>query len=252
MPERPGATTAAPAFQQLLELQDVDTRLAQARHRLEHLPERRELEGLEARRAELAAQAASLEGSLSELSSAQAHLDERVQAAAERQRVVEERLYAARGGGRDLEAMGQEAAHLEQRRRSLEDDELIIMEQQEPLQAERARLAVEEEALARAAGTTGQALAVATGEAQSEIDRLDAERAERAATIPAPLLERYARLRTRLGGTGAARLIGDHCDGCHLALPAMEVERVRRLPADEVVTCDNCGRILVRTAPGPA
>jgi predicted nucleic acid-binding Zn-ribbon protein len=48
-------------------------------------------------------------------------------------------------------------------------------------------------------------------------------------------------------GTGAARLIGSHCDGCHLELPSMEVERIRALPAGEVATCEQCGRILIPT-----
>ena len=49
------------------------------------------------------------------------------------------------------------------------------------------------------------------------------------------------------GGTGAARLIGQHCDGCHLELSAVEVERIRAATPDAVVTCEQCGRILVPT-----
>jgi len=67
-----------------------------------------------------------------------------------------------------------------------------------------------------------------------------------AAQVPAELLARYERLRAKLAGTGAARLVGESCGGCHLTLPAMEVDRIRRAPPDEVLTCDQCGRILVR------
>ena len=67
-----------------------------------------------------------------------------------------------------------------------------------------------------------------------------------AATVAPDLLARYERLRTQLGGTGAARLVGGSCSGCHLSLPAMEVDRIRKAPPDEVITCDQCGRILVR------
>jgi predicted nucleic acid-binding Zn-ribbon protein len=67
-----------------------------------------------------------------------------------------------------------------------------------------------------------------------------------AATVPADLLTRYERLRATLAGTGAARLVGGSCSGCHLTLPAMEVDRIRKAPPDEVITCDQCGRILVR------
>ena len=74
-----------------------------------------------------------------------------------------------------------------------------------------------------------------------------AARAAEAAHVPPALYDRYEVLRARLKGTGAARLIGQHCDGCHLELSAAEVERVRATTPDTVVTCDQCGRILVPT-----
>ena len=36
------------------------------------------------------------------------------------------------------------------------------------------------------------------------------------------------------------------CGGCHLALPATEVDRVRKEPADALIRCEQCDRILVR------
>jgi predicted nucleic acid-binding Zn-ribbon protein len=74
-----------------------------------------------------------------------------------------------------------------------------------------------------------------------------AARAAEAAQLPAALADRYEGLRTRLKGTGAARLIGHRCDGCHLELSSAEVERIRATTPDSVVTCDQCGRILVPT-----
>ncbi len=63
--------------------------------------------------------------------------------------------------------------------------------------------------------------------------------------MPDNLLATYERLRTRLGGIGVARLVGNHCDGCHLALSAVELDHVRHLPEGEVYTCEQCSRILV-------
>jgi hypothetical protein len=91
---------------------------------------------------------------------------------------------------------------------------------------------------------------------QVEQDRLEIDaaiasaagtRAAEASQLPTALSDRYETLRTRLKGTGAARLIGSHCDGCHLELPSMEVERIRALPPGEVATCEQCGRILIPT-----
>jgi len=44
---------------------------------------------------------------------------------------------------------------------------------------------------------------------------------------------------------GAARLVGDRCEGCHLTLPSMELERIHHLSADTFATCPQCDRILV-------
>ena len=67
-----------------------------------------------------------------------------------------------------------------------------------------------------------------------------------AAGVPPELLARYEALRAKLGGTGAARVVGGSCGGCHLVLPSMEVDRIKKAPPDAVITCDQCGRILVR------
>ena len=84
-------------------------------------------------------------------------------------------------------------------------------------------------------------------EGQVEIDAALAEaagaRSAEAALLPTALSDRYETLRTRLKGTGAARLIRSHCDGCHLELSSGEVEKIRALPPGEVATCEQCGRI---------
>jgi hypothetical protein len=89
---------------------------------------------------------------------------------------------------------------------------------------------------------------VAANEAgiDAEIETELAARAVQASVLPADLVARYEKIRDHLGGVGAARLIENHCGGCHLVMPSMEVERIRRLPPDQIATCDQCGRILVR------
>jgi uncharacterized protein len=89
-------------------------------------------------------------------------------------------------------------------------------------------------------------LDAAETEIDAEIEQVTAQRAEAVAGIPADLLAAYERLRTRLGGVGAARLVGSRCGGCHLTLPATELDRLRRGGPDALVFCDQCGRILVR------
>ena len=48
------------------------------------------------------------------------------------------------------------------------------------------------------------------------------------------------------GNPGAAALVGNKCNGCNLAINAVEMQRIKTLPADEVLRCEECRRILVR------
>jgi predicted nucleic acid-binding Zn-ribbon protein len=59
-------------------------------------------------------------------------------------------------------------------------------------------------------------------------------------------MARYERLRAKLDGVAVARLEGDLCLGCHVSLPAMEVDAIRHAPPDVVAVHEDCGRILVR------
>ena len=92
-------------------------------------------------------------------------------------------------------------------------------------------------------------LAEAEEKVDGEIATLTRDREDSAAGIAAELLANYERLRARLGGVGAARLIGNHCDGCHLTLSSVELDRIRHLGEGEVFTCEQCSRILVPSKP---
>jgi len=53
-------------------------------------------------------------------------------------------------------------------------------------------------------------------------------------------------VRASAHGVGAALLVGNKCDGCHLAINAIELERIKGLEVDEIIRCEECRRILVR------
>lgn len=88
--------------------------------------------------------------------------------------------------------------------------------------------------------------------AQAELDAESAavakERELVAGSVPADLIKLYEKLREQQGGVGAARLYQRKCEGCHIELNITELNEVRAAAADAVVRCENCRRILVRTA----
>ena len=141
--------------------------------------------------------------------------------------------------------MSDEVRHLTERRAELEDQELSVMLDLDAVDGELRALAQQADPIqARAAELRAQ-LAAQEGEIDAALTQALASRTAEAAQLPTALSDRYETLRSRLKGTGAARLIGTRCDGCHLELSSVEVEKIRALPPDQVATCEQCGRILV-------
>jgi hypothetical protein len=231
----------------LLEVQGRDTTLDQLAHRRATLPARAELAAVEARLEDVGDRTASAEAERRALSERQGRLESDIAAVARRIHEVEGRMYSGEvAASRELMAMSEEVDSLNRRRRELEEMAFEAMAAGEPVDAQLARLATE-----RTRGESdAERLLGVIGEAEAEIDaEVAAEtetRATLAAKLPEELTQRYERLRVRLGGIGAARLEHGSCGGCHLALPAVELDHIRRAPPDAVIICEQCGRILVR------
>jgi predicted nucleic acid-binding Zn-ribbon protein len=236
----------APELEGLLALQDLDTKIDQERHSRANLPERKELAQLEAEIAKASAERAEAAAALEEVASRQAAAERDLSATEQREEQVNAVLYGgAVTATRELQAMAADVESLKRRASELEDRVLAAMEEREPLDR---RLAELDSKLAALRGRQQDAEArLATAEAQSsaEIDKLLAGRPALLSAVPAKLLADYERLRERLGGVAVSRLVGGRCDGCHLSLPAVELDRIRHQPSGPLEHCEQCGRILV-------
>lgn len=232
----------------LLEVQAADSRLDQLRYRRETLVERAALAKAEGDMAALDQARAPLDTQIAELARQQRRLEDEVATIEARIEAETKRLYSgAVTVPRELTAIQEELDGLGRRQRHLEDQELEVMEAMEPLVAETSRLQLDRDGLERRAEELRSALAAAEAAVDAEIADAVALRDGLGQQVPAELLARYDALRARLGGVAVARLEGAQCSGCHLTLPAVELDAVRRAPADAVVTHEECGRILIRT-----
>ena len=233
-------------FDTLMEVQLHDTTLDQLRHRMDALPERVALVEIAMRQRGLAAATAEVGAQVDELAGRQRSLEEQIAAAAKRRHDIEQRMLSGDSyAARDLQAMDQEVQQLAARQAQLEEEEIALMEEEEPLDQLLAVHQATADALAAEAERLGAAIAEAEVVITASIAAEEAERSVSAAGLPPDLAERYQRLRSHLGGVGAARLVGDRCDGCHLTLSSVEIERFRHLPPDQFSTCPQCDRILV-------
>jgi len=241
---------ADPAAQlALLDLQAIDSRADQLRHQRRTLPELAEITSLEATRSELDAKRRDAQILVDDLTAEQAKVDADVeQVKARRTRDRDRMDQGLITNPKDLERMQGELESLQRRITTLEDEELEVMarleDAQQDLDGFTAQVAAAEERLAALAATRDEKLQAL----DAELASLDAERRPAAETLPADLLALYDRLRESKGGVGAALLRARQCGGCRLTLDAHEIAEIRTKPEDEVVRCEECQRILVRTA----
>jgi hypothetical protein len=231
----------------LLEVQGRDTTLDQLAHRRATLPARAELAAVEARLEDVGDRTARAEADRLALSERQGRLESDIAAVARRIHDVEGRMYSGEvAASRELMAMSEEVESLNRRRRELEEIAFEAMAAGEPVDAQLARLAIERSTAETEAERLLGVIREAEGEIDAEVAAETEARTALAAKLPDELTQRYERLRARLGGIGAARLEHGSCGGCHLALPAVELDHIRRAPPDAIITCEQCGRILVR------
>jgi hypothetical protein len=233
-------------FAALLTLQDADLAYDRLTHQLEHHPIAARLRDLKARRTLLANQAAEINRVASTARERQRLLEEEIGAGDRRVQAIEARLRSAASGSfRDQGAMAGEIDSLRNRKLELEDEELVVMEELEPLDADLGRIAAEDGGLALEASQLEGELLVATADLERDRDVIATGRNARAAKVSPELLAEYERLRARLGGIGAAHVVRGACSGCNLALSATELDHLRHAPDGAISHCEQCGRILV-------
>jgi predicted nucleic acid-binding Zn-ribbon protein len=149
---------------------------------------------------------------------------------------------------KDLERMQQELGSLSRRISELEDVELEVMEQLEAAQAEHTGLEERLATIDARVAELASARDAAAGSATTEIESLTAERKVTASGVPDDLLGLYEKIRAQKGGVGAAALRARQCTGCSLELTAADLGVIAKAPTDEVLRCEECNRILVRTS----
>lgn len=151
------------------------------------------------------------------------------------------------GDPKQLQSLQQELVSLARRQSELEDVELEIMERVEGADAAVRVLSADRDALIVERTALAASVAEQLADVEAERAQVEAERAALASGIDAELLSLYDRIRIDQGGVGAAMLHRGRCGGCHLDLPPNEIEAIRAAEADEVMRCEECRRILVRT-----
>jgi uncharacterized protein len=230
----------------LLDLQAIDTNLAQLAHRRRSLPERAELEALARELSALEDERVRAQVAVDDLDRDIARMEKDVEQVRARKEKDENRLAAGTGPARELEALQHELVSLNRRQGDLEDAELELMEQRETAQGV---LDGVEQRLAEARdkrAVTEQRRDDALAEIAKEEEFKRGARQPLAADLPGDLVTLYDKIREDTG-LGAALLTAGRCGGCRLELSGADLARIREAAPDDVVRCEDCRRIMVRT-----
>ncbi|GGM90468.1 zinc ribbon domain-containing protein [Dactylosporangium sucinum] len=235
------------AQRRLLDLQAIDIALTQLAHKRKSLPEHAELDKLARELSALEDERIRAQVAVDDLDRDIERLERDVEQVRSRKDKDQARLDAGTGPSRELEALQHEIGTLNRRQSELEDAELELMEQRETAQATldevTGRLEASRATRDEAERRRVEALA---GIAKDEEFR-QAGRRPLAADLPPDLVTLYDKIRESSGGIGAAMLRQGRCEGCRIELSGGDRARVKAAPADDVVRCEECRRILVRT-----
>lgn len=232
----------------LLDVQALDTALAQLAHRRKNLPEYAELDAYAREISALSDQRVRAQVDVDDLDRDISGLERDTDTVRLRLAKDQARLDAGSGPARELTALQHEVVSLKRRQSELEDAELALMEKREAAQAAYDELSARRDALlAKRAATEARRDQLLTDLAKEQEFKA-AGRAPLAADLPADLMALYEKIRESSGGIGAALMRAGRCEGCRLEVSGSERARLRAAPADEVVRCEECRRILVRTS----
>ena len=234
--------------QRLLDLAAEDVALTQLTHRGRTLPEVAAVEAAEEAERAFAADAVRAETEVRDLGREVKRMEADVETVRAREEKDQKLLDSGSVSPKEMTNLQHELASLKRRQSDLEDQELELMER---LEVAENTLAVAQSGLEQARADLERARQLrddALADIADSTKRHEAARAEVAGGISAPLLSLYDRIRTQTGSTGAAMLKARQCQGCRIELYGNELSAVRNADPHEVVRCENCGRILVRTA----
>jgi predicted nucleic acid-binding Zn-ribbon protein len=231
----------------LLDLQAVDTALAQLAHRRRNLPALALIADCDQRAAAVRSQLVDAETTLADLAQDQRRMEADVDTVRTRAQKDQQRMAAAGVPAKEITSLQHEVASLARRQGTLEDELLELMEVREGAESQVADFKRQLEVIDAERATAMAARDEVFEELDDAQTKRHAERERLVGTLPSDLVALYERVRESSGGVGAAMLRQRRCEGCRIELAGSELSEVRNAKADQVLRCENCRRILVRS-----
>ena len=230
----------------ILELQLIDNEIMQAKTKLKSLPEIEQLLHIDKRITSANDELATVKAEFDQITLELRRGEVDVETVTDRIKKDEARLASGNATPKELEQLQHEVATLRKRQEALEEIELEIMVRSEAITERTKILTTDLASLETLKAEINQRLTAASSEINTLIGGKKSDREVVAVKIEKPLLDLYEKIRASSGGVASSALVGNKCNGCNLAINAVEMERIKSLAKDELLRCEECRRILVR------
>jgi hypothetical protein len=227
-------------------MQSLDNEIMQANTKLKSLPEIEQLLHIDKRITTATDELAVVKSEADQIALELRRGEVDVETVTDRIKKDEARLASGNATPKELEQLQHEVGTLKKRQESLEEIELEIMIRSDAITSRSNTLTTDLASLQTLKDEIAGRLKTATDEINKVIADKNTARNLVANQIEKPLLELYEKIRGNGGGVGAAALVGNKCNGCNLAINAVEMDRIKSLAKDELLRCEECRRILVR------
>lgn len=241
---------AAPEAQlRLLDLQEVDTALDRLDHRKRTLPELAEIQHAEGRLGEFSDALVAAQTEISDIDREQKKAEQDVDQVRARADRDQKRLDSGQvSSARDLENLQSEIVSLQRRQSDLEEIVLEVMERREEAETRLRDVDADRETSEKTLAELSARRDAVYSELDGQAELHRAARAGIVVDIPDDLMKLYEKLREQHRGVAATALLRGQCQGCHLQLNTVELNEIRAAAKDDVIRCEECRRILVRTS----
>lgn len=231
----------------LAHLSTIDERLRRLNHTRDNLEAQQTLDAHQQQYDKVSAELVDTVTLLDKAETVNRRLDNEISAVNASQKAADAQLYSgALTTEKQVQAVKDELAAMKKRKYDLEEKQLATMEEIEGLEATKAKLTETRSELT----TKIEGLTVLRNEASADIDADIAgakdQRERVAAELPEAILVEYSRHAKRSQGPVVASLQDRTCLGCHMELPGVDIEDLKKGMRDgELVSCPECDTLLV-------
>lgn len=228
----------------LLDLQVVDNKIDQLKSEEKNLPEARDLKEKEEILAKLQEDLEKESEGLKEVKRKQHKIEGELDLLGQKIEKEEERLYGGTiSNPKELQAIQEEIASLNKKRDEQETLLLELLEEVESLTDNVNKLASELAEVREEVKIRQITLEKVTKEIEGALAAYVRHRSTVSEGIPADALKLYDQLRSEKQGLAVVSLEGSSCGGCHVELPAQDIDRM--FAEEKIWRCPHCRRIVV-------